>query len=54
MAETDKLKDMLDQLIQDRPEQAQVNFHEYLQGKMREVVQGGNNQPANHNTKNAK
>lgn len=38
MAEKDKLRNMLDNLIKDKPEQAQVEFHDYLQGKMREVV----------------
>lgn len=38
MADTDKLKDMLDNLINDKPEQAQVDFHAYLQDKMQEVI----------------
>lgn len=38
MAETDKLKSMLDNLIKDRGEQAQVDFHDYLQDKMQDVI----------------
>ena len=38
MAETDKLRSMLDNLIKDKPEQAQVDFHDYLQGKMQDVA----------------
>ena len=42
MADTDKLKNMLDNLIKDKPEQAQVDFHDYLQGKMQDVVKPDN------------
>lgn len=38
MSENSKLNDMLDDLINQKPENAQVNFHDYLQGKMREVM----------------
>lgn len=38
MADTDKIRDMLDNLINSKPEQAQVDFHDYLQGKMQDVV----------------
>lgn len=38
MAETEKLRNMLDNLIKNKPEQAQVDFHDYLQGKMQDVV----------------
>jgi hypothetical protein len=38
MADTNKLQDMLDNLINDKSEQAQVNFHEYLRSKMQDVV----------------
>lgn len=34
----DKLRDMLDSLIDDNPEQAQVHFHSYLEDKMKEKV----------------
>lgn len=40
MADEDKLKNMLDDLINNKPEQAQVNFRDYLQGKMQEVLRG--------------
>lgn len=39
MSDKDKLKSMLDNLIKNKPEQAQVEFHEYLQGKMQDVMQ---------------
>ncbi len=37
MADTSKLRDMLQDIINDRPEQAQVNLHDYLVDKMRDV-----------------
>lgn len=37
MADTSKLRDMLQDLINDKPEQAQVNLHDYLVDKMRDV-----------------
>lgn len=40
MADRDKLQSMLDNLINDKSEQAQVDFHDFLQGKMKEVVGG--------------
>ncbi len=38
MAETEKLSDMVDNLVDEKPEQAQIAFHDYLQGKMKEVI----------------
>lgn len=38
MADKDKLRNMLDNLIGDKNEQAQVDFHDYLGDKMKEVV----------------
>lgn len=38
MSDQDKLQNMLDNLINQKPEQAQVDFHDYLQGKMQEVL----------------
>lgn len=38
MPNIEKLKDMLDNLIDGKPEQAGIAFHDYLNGKMREVV----------------
>ena len=38
MADTDQLKDMLDNIINDKSEQAQINFHDYLQGKMKDTL----------------
>ena len=47
MSDTDKLKDMLDNLIDKKSEQAQVAFHQYLQGKMQEVMGGETADPTN-------
>lgn len=38
MADTDKLQNMLDDLINQKPEQAQVAFHDYLQNKMQDLI----------------
>ena len=38
MADKDKLRDMLDALIDDKSEQAQVAFHSYLETKMKDVL----------------
>lgn len=38
-SEKSKLNDMLDSLIDDKDEQAQVHFHGYLEDKMKEVMQ---------------
>jgi len=40
MADTEELSKMLDNLINDKGEQADVHFHDYLQGKMQEVIHG--------------
>ncbi len=40
MADTDQLGKMLDNLINKKGEQAEVHFHDYLQGKMQEVIHG--------------
>lgn len=37
MADTQNLKDMLDSLINGKPEQAQTVFHTYLQDKIKDV-----------------
>lgn len=34
MSDTQKLKDMLDNLVNGKPEMAQVAFHDYLRGKL--------------------
>jgi len=41
MPNTEKLKDMLDNLVNGKPEQAQVAFHDYLKNKLHKVI-GGN------------
>lgn len=38
MADKDKLQAMLDSLIDNKDEQAQVHFHSYLEDKMKEVL----------------
>ena len=38
MADKDKLKDMLDNLINNKPEQAQTVFHDYLKDKLTGVL----------------
>jgi hypothetical protein len=38
MSDNEKLQNMLDNLINNKPEQAQVNFHDYLQTKMQDVM----------------
>jgi hypothetical protein len=38
MADKEKLRDMLDSLIDQNSDQAQVHFHSYLEDKMREVL----------------
>jgi len=40
MADNDKLRDMLDALIDDNSEKAQVDFHSYLSDKMKDTLQG--------------
>ena len=34
----EKIRSMLDNLINDNSEQAQVDFHDYLQDKMKDVI----------------
>ena len=38
MADKEKLKNMLDNLINDKSEQAQVDFHDYLGDKMKDTL----------------
>ncbi len=38
MVDKTKLKDMLDSMIDDNSEQAETDFHSYLEDKMKEVV----------------
>ncbi len=40
MADTEELGKMLDNLINNKGEQAEVHFHDYLQSKMQEVIHG--------------
>jgi len=40
MTDTTKLDSMLDNLIDKNEEQAQVDFHEYLRGKMADILGG--------------
>lgn len=38
MADKDKLRRMLDNLVNDNTEQAQVDFHDYLGDKMKDTL----------------
>jgi len=38
MGDTEKLGNMLDNLIDDNSEQAQVDFHDYLRSKMQALL----------------
>ena len=38
MADKDKLRNMLDNLVNDNKEQAQVDFHDYLGDKMKDTL----------------
>jgi len=40
MSEKEQLDKMLDNIIKDKGEQAEVHFHDYLQGKMQDVLYG--------------
>ncbi len=40
MADTEELGKMLDNLINDKGEQAEINFHDYLQDKMQNIIHG--------------
>ena len=40
MVDKAKLSDMLDALINDKPEEAQIAFHNYLGDKMKEEIHG--------------
>ena len=40
MSENEQLDKMLDNIMDDKHEQAEINFHDYLQGKMQEVLHG--------------
>ena len=41
MADKEKIRDMLDNFIADKGEQAQVDFHDYLAPKMQEIMDAG-------------
>jgi hypothetical protein len=38
MADKDKLRDMIDSMIDDNSEKAEVDFHGYVTGKMQDVL----------------
>ena len=38
MADTERLRAMLDNIIDDKGEEAQVDFHAYLQDKMQDIL----------------
>jgi len=41
MADTSKLRDMLDNIVDGNAEDAQIDFHEYLRGKMQDHLGTG-------------
>ena len=48
MADKAKLNDMVNNLVDQKPEEAAINFHDYLQTKMSEVIGGeGKNETEN-------
>jgi len=50
MADKAKLNDMVDNLIDQKPENAQINFHDYLQTKMADIVnKSGDDESKNKN-----
>jgi len=51
MAEKTKLHDMLDNIINDKNEQAQVDFHNYVADKMKEIIHPNSEQEENNNNK---
>ena len=40
MSDIEQLDKMLDNIMDDKGEQAEIDFHGYLQGKMQEVLHG--------------
>ena len=40
MADKERLGDMLDAIINNKPEEAQIAFHDYLGNKMKQELQG--------------
>ena len=40
MSDIEQLDKMLDNIMDEKGEQAEINFHDYLQGKMQEVLHG--------------
>ncbi len=40
MSDKEQLDKMLDSIIGDKTEQAEIHFHDYLQDKMQEVIHG--------------
>ncbi len=40
MSDNEQLDNMLDNIMDDKDEQAEINFHDYLQGKMQTVLHG--------------
>ncbi len=40
MSDNEQLDKMLDNIIDNKDEQAEIHFHDYLQGKMQEVLHG--------------
>ena len=43
MAEIDKINDMVDKLINQKPEEARIDFHDYVTTKIKEITGQTNN-----------
>jgi len=49
MTDKDKLSDMLDNIAKDNPEEAQANFHDFLQARVQEILGKGNETESGEN-----
>jgi hypothetical protein len=52
MSDNEQLDKMLDNIMDDKHEQAEINFHDYLQGKMQEVLHGEVEGESEHDEQN--
>ncbi len=50
MADKSKLNDMVDKLIDQRPEDAQIDFHDYIKSKMEDVMGAESGETESNNT----
>lgn len=54
MADKQKLNDMLDAMVNDETEKAEIAFHSYLKDKMQDVLKGQQEEPAPAETQDKK